>query len=99
MAILQIEEYGVVARFGIQVPKGPPTVIQRITLGGSSTSAANPIAANYIRLVATGQCAYKLGFGAQTAADDATSVVMVSGQVVDLEVAPGQTIAAITSAS
>lgn len=100
MAVLHIEEFSVIARYGVQIPMYPPIAAQEITIGVSSAAAPQPFArgTNFVRLTAGDNCRFKVGPAANvSAADDVTSSRLEAGQIMDVGVQPGHFIAAITA--
>ena len=75
--------------------------IQTIAYTGSSVAATNPFGTQtrQVRLCSDSACQYKIGDGAQTAVQDATSPFLPASWVEYVTVQPGQSIAAIRAAS
>jgi hypothetical protein len=74
---------------------------QTIAYTGSSVSATNKFGSEtyQVRLVSDSACQYKIGDGAQTAAQDNTSPFLPANWVEYVRVNPGQQIAAIRAAT
>jgi hypothetical protein len=85
------------ANFVQKYPTSQQTTTQTIAYTGSSVAASNAFGSEtyQVRLAATSACVYKIGDGAQTAADDNTSIYLPAGVVEYVRVNPGQKIAAI----
>ena len=73
------------------------STIQTIAYTGTSAVATNPFGAQTyaVKLQATSACCYIIGQGAQTAADNNTSVLLPANWIDIVQVTPGQSIAAI----
>jgi hypothetical protein len=78
-----------------------PGTIQTIAYTNNSAAASNAFGGEtfQVRLCATSDCLYKIGDGAQTAADDNTSVFLPARTFEFVTVTPGQRIAAIRKGS